>query len=184
MMIGHAIRRIRKQQMRTLDEIAAVCGFTKSLLSKIEKGHTSPPVATLTKIAKALGVSVAALMGDDGQASTIATPAASITSASYIATDKGYSFFTYAAGRNKKLMQPYLFTAKKGKVKPQALSHAGEEFIYMLEGTMKYRVGATEYTLTPGDSLYFDANEEHEITPVSAAVKYLAVFTEQSNIKK
>lgn len=55
MVLGHVIRRIRKQQMRTLDEVASACGFTKSLLSKIEKGHTSPPVATLTKIAKHLG---------------------------------------------------------------------------------------------------------------------------------
>lgn len=123
-------------------------------------------------------MSVAALLDEESHVSTIATPAASIAPGSFIVTDKGYSFFTYAAARNSKMMQPYLFTAHKGKVKPQALSHAGEEFVYMLEGTMKYRVGSTEYTLTPGDSLYFDANEEHEIIPVSAVVKYLAVFTE------
>jgi transcriptional regulator with XRE-family HTH domain len=182
MVLGHRIRKLRKQHTRTLDEIAASCGFTKSLLSKIEKGRTVPPVATLTKIAKSLGVSVATLMNEEEGASTVFQQKSKIVPTQFVRTDKGYSFFAFASRRGQKAMQPFLFTAEKGKVKPHALSHAGEEFVYILEGTMKYRVGATQYTLGPGDSLYFDAEEEHEITPVSPVVKYLAIFSEVDRV--
>jgi len=56
--IGTHIRRLRLQQRRTQQEIASVCGFTKSLLSKIESNTVTPPVATLVKIARSLGTSV------------------------------------------------------------------------------------------------------------------------------
>ena len=58
MELSRRIRFIRKQQNRTLEEISSVCGFTKSLLSKIENGVTTPPIATLMKIADALHVNI------------------------------------------------------------------------------------------------------------------------------
>ena len=76
-------------------------------------------------------------------------------------------------------MQPYLFVAEKGKVVEKSLSHGGEEFVYMLEGEMKYRVGDVEYRMGPGDSVYFDAEEEHDLQPVSDQVKYLAMFADR-----
>ena len=178
MEIGERIRKIRKRQGRTLQEIADRCGFTRSLLSKIETGLTSPPVATLTKIASALGVRPSSFLEDADDASTVHTPAAAAKGRGLVATDKGYSFHAFAAGRAEKMMQPYLFVAEKGKVKPKPLSHRGEEFVYVIEGRMKYRVGRVEYTLGAGDSLYFDAEEPHDLEPVAGRVEYLAVFTE------
>jgi len=179
MTIGHRIRRMRRQQSRTLDDIAAACGFTKSLLSKIENGRTVPPVATLTKIAKAFGVGVAKLVDDGADAGTVFQPGKGVA-LHLMPTDKGYSFFAFAASRGVNVMQPYLFTAQRGRVKPHALTHAGEEFVYVLAGSMRYRVGAAEYTLGPGDSLYFDAEEDHEMKPISKTVSYLGIFAERA----
>jgi quercetin dioxygenase-like cupin family protein len=158
--------------------VADRCGFTKSLLSKIENGRTVPPVATLTKIASALGSSISALLDGAGVVGTVHTSAAELERGPLVKTDKGYSFFTFAARRTDKLMQPFLFEVRKGQVKRHKLSHTGEEFLYVLEGQIKYRVGATEYRLSAGDSLYFDAESEHEVTPVSGRARYLAVFVE------
>src|SRR5690606_5050848 len=91
--------------------------------------------------------------------------------------NKGYSFFAFATALNEKLMQPYLFHAKKDEVKDHLLSHDGEEFIFMLEGEMKYKVGNVEYVLGPGDSVYFNSLEEHMLTPITDEVKYFAVFS-------
>ena len=74
-------------------------------------------------------------------------------------------------------MQPYYFVARKGEVKKRVMSHKGEEFIYVLEGKMKYKVGSVEYTLGSGDTIYFTSLEEHTLTPISVVVKYLAIFT-------
>ena len=74
--------------------------------------------------------------------------------------------------------QPLSLYRQNVGVKKQALKHRGEEFVFVLEGRMKYRVGATEYTLGPQDSLYFDAEEEHDLEPLTKRVRYLAVFHE------
>ncbi|TSB47037.1 helix-turn-helix domain-containing protein [Alkalicoccobacillus porphyridii] len=175
--LGSRIRLIRKQQNRTLEEIASACGFTKSLLSKIENGVTTPPISTLMKIAESLGVTVSDLLEESKVDGTVYTPSETYkNNDSWIKTEKGYSFYAFAASRQDKIMQPYYFVAKKGEIKSHVLSHSGEEFLYVLEGEMKYRVANTEYTLTPGDTIYFTSLEEHTLTPITEEVRYLAVF--------
>ena len=177
--LGRRIRLIRNEQRRTQDEIAFACGFTKSLLSKIESGKTMPAVATLMKIANALGVKVADLLDTESNISTILIKADQYNDVSkWIKTNNGYSFFAFASERRDKVMQPYLFVTEKDKVKKRNFSHAGEEFIYVVSGKMKYKVGSTEYELTAGDSVYFNSLEEHSVTPITNQVKYLAIFTE------
>jgi len=179
MEIGRRIRMLRKQQQRTQQEIAARCGFTVSLLSKIENGQTTPPVATLMKIAAALGVKVADLLEPDRAPATVFIPAESRQDeARWIKTDRGYSFFAFASARGDKAMQPYLFTARKGETTDHPLSHAGEEFLFVLSGEMKYRVGNVEYSLKPGDALYFNSLEDHSLQPVTDEVTYLAVISD------
>lgn len=178
MTIGERIRKIRKRQQRTIQEIADICGFTRSLLSQIETGKTVPPLATLTRIAVALGVTVSALLNDQNGSGTVHTTHEALESAELIQTDKGYRFLAIAAARANKLMEPILFEARRGEVKRKPLSHSGEEFVFVLTGQMRYRVGNVEYLLSEGDSLYFDAEQKHDLKPVSEIVRYLAIFCE------
>lgn len=183
MNIGPRIRKIRLQRHLTLEDIAGQCGFTRSLLSKIENNKTTPPVATLTKIASALKTSVASLLDDAKTESCSLTRSSDINPNDLIKTRTGYSFYPFAGHRSEKLMQPYLFIAKKGQVKRDPLSHAGEEFIYVLTGEMEYRVGSITYSLKTGDSLYFDSAEEHGLSPVTSEVRYLGIFIEPAEKK-
>lgn len=176
--LGKTIKKIRIEQNRNLTEIAEMCGFSKSLLSKIENGKTVPPIATLMKIADALGTKVSVLLDDQQRSGTIYTTAETSTT-KLVKTDKGYSFFAFAVERGEKLMQPFLFVSKKNEQDSRhTFSHNGEEFIYILEGEMEYKVGNVEYTLKPGDSLYFDSVEKHSLSPLTDEVKYVAVFTQ------
>ena len=164
-------------QGRTLQEVSDRADITKSLLSKIENGKSAPPIATLTRIAKVLGVGVSSLLSDADQGGAVFVPAEDARKT--VKTDKGYSFFSFAGQRHNKIMQVYQFSARKGEVKPQALSHRGEEFVFMLEGCMRYSVGSTQYTLEAGDALYFDSEEDHDLESVTDDVKYLAVFCDR-----
>jgi transcriptional regulator with XRE-family HTH domain len=172
MEIGRRIRKLRTQQGRTLKGVADECGFTEGLLSKIETGKTVPPVATLSNIAQALRVPLASLVDDRAGATTVFVP----REAAGKASDKGYLFMPLATERVNKAMQPIVFEAQRGKVKREVLQHRGEEYIYMLEGEMKFRVGSTEYRLRPGDSLYFDSDEPHDLEPVTAKIKCLTIW--------
>jgi transcriptional regulator with XRE-family HTH domain len=180
--IGSRIRLLRRQQQRTLQDVADVCGFTRSLLCKIEKGATVPAIATLAKISEALGVRTSVLLGEGNDTKSVFVAASERQGKGLIRTAKGYRFHAFAAKRPDKTMQPYFFTARKGEVKRAPLSHAGQEFVYMLEGSMKYRVGSVEYLLKPGDALYFDALEEHDFEPVTTETRFLAVFTDPADI--
>jgi transcriptional regulator with XRE-family HTH domain len=176
--LGNKIKKLRTEQNRNLTDIANVCGFSKSLLSKIENGKTVPPIATLMKIADALGTRVSVLLDDQERSGTIFT-ATDTSMSKLVKTDKGYSFFTFAVERGEKLMQPFLFVSRKDEHdRKNVYSHNGEEFIYILEGEMRYKVGNVEYSLRTGDSLYFDSIEKHTLSPITDEVKYIAVFTQ------
>jgi transcriptional regulator with XRE-family HTH domain len=176
--LGNKIKKLRTEQNRNLMDIANVCGFSKSLLSKIENGKTIPPISTLIKIADALGTKVSILLDDQQQSGTIYTTKETSES-KMTKTDKGYSFFPFAVERGEKLMQPFLFVSRKEENDSKnSYSHNGEEFIFILEGEMRYKVGNVEYTLKPGDSLYFDSIEKHTLMPITNEVKYVAVFTQ------
>lgn len=173
--IGNHVRRLRLEQHRTQQEIADLCSFTKSLLSKIESGKVIPPVATLVKIATALGTTVSALIEAGKSVETIYATNKEVEE-NIVKTERGYWIYPFATHHKKKKMQPFLFVARRGEVKEHHLTHAGEEFIYVIEGEMKVQVGRLQYHLQTGGSLYFNAAYEHQIIPVSKEVKYLDIF--------
>jgi quercetin dioxygenase-like cupin family protein len=144
-------------------------------LSKIETGHVQPPVATLVKIAGALGTSLSALLEHDAASGPVFTAMNSAVQM-LARTEKGYSAYPFAASLGTKKMQPFLFEVRRGEVKPHALSHAGEEFLFVVEGEILFRVGHVEYRMQAGDSLYFDATQEHGVTAVSEVARYLDIF--------
>jgi transcriptional regulator with XRE-family HTH domain len=173
--IGDRIRLLRMKQKRTLQEIADGSVLSKSMISKIENNKTVPSVAALVKIAQALGTNISSLLEKDGWMNAVVTTRQKAEE-NVTLTDKGYAIFPYASEYHDKKMQPFLFVARKGEVKPHQLFHEGEEFIFVLRGEMKMQVGETEYTLKEGDSLYFNALQKHGIIPISDEVVYLDIF--------
>lgn len=173
--IGTHLRKIRVNQNRTIQAIADSCNLSKSMISKIETNKVVPSVSTLVKLAKALGTNVSALLEENGDPTSVMVPAGQAEE-SLTRTDRGYHMYPFAPEYKNKQMQPFLFVARKGEVKTHHLTHEGEEFIFVIEGKMKFQVGNTEYVLQKGDSLYFNALEPHQVIPVSSTVKYLDIF--------
>lgn len=173
--IGDRVKLMRLNQKRTLQEIADACELSRSMISKIENNKTIPSVAALVKVAQALGTNISNLLENDVFLNAIMTPKQKAED-NLTLTDKGYSIYPYGSGYHEKKMQPFLFIARKGEVTPHELSHDGEEFIYVISGQMKMKVGEVEYLLKTGDSLYFNSILKHGIMPVSSEVTYLDIF--------
>lgn len=173
--IGDRIKMLRTTQKRTMQEIAEASDLSKSMISKIENNKTVPSVAALVKIAKALGTNISNLLEQEGWVNAIITTRQKAVE-NLTATDKGYAIYPYASEYHEKKMQPFLFVAKKGEVIPHELSHEGEEFIYVIKGQMRMKIGETSYLLNVGDSLYFNSVQKHGIMPVSDEVMYLDIF--------
>jgi len=173
--IGDRIKLLRTNQKRTLQEIAEASELSRSMISKIENNKTVPSVATLVKIALALGTNISSLLENNGLLNASNTTREKAL-ANLTPTDKGYSIYPYGSEYHEKKMQPFLFVAKKGQVKPHEVSHEGEEFIYVIHGKMKMQIGEVEYLLNTGDSLYFNCLQKHGIIPVTDEVVYLDIF--------
>jgi transcriptional regulator with XRE-family HTH domain len=60
--LGRNLKRIRKEKGMSQGDIAREFGMDKAFISNIENGKTNPTLATITKLAKAVGVSVEDLM--------------------------------------------------------------------------------------------------------------------------
>lgn len=175
MNIGHNIRRYRLQQGMTQQDVANICSLTKGMISKIESGKVMPALATLTKIANAVGVDIVALMSEKQQRASAFTPAVTDESA-FVETDLGYKMCALARKYFQKQMQPILIMVKKDEVVRHAVSHDDEEFIYLLSGSLVFQVDERLYTLKPGDSLYFDGTRNHGIYEVLENAMYLDIF--------
>lgn len=173
--IGGHIRRLRRYQQLTLQDVADKCGFTKSLLSKIETGKVIPPVSTMVKIAGALGTNIAALMAGRERLDCVFIPQAG--GEKPVPTESGYAVLPLAVEFREKKMQPIIFTVHAKDLSDKINSHPGEEFIFVLEGSMDFTVGETVYTLGPRDSIFFNSIRDHYIAKVhSESVVYLDIF--------
>jgi len=173
--LGSHIRKLRLEQRRTQQEVADACGFTKSLISKIERNKVMPPVATLVKIANALGTKVSVLIETGTNGPSVASSAAEVKQ-QMIKTEQGYWIHPFATAFDRKRMQPFMFRVRKGEVREHHLAHEGEEFIYVLRGKIRVQVGPDEHTLSAGDALYFDAAYTHQVIPLTDEARYLDIF--------
>ncbi len=170
--IGIHIKKIRLEQRRSQQEIADFCGFTKSHLSKIEGGKVLPSLGALDKIAHALKLKIAVLLGEDIHSEVVYTSRKEAESG-LLPTSKGYSVFPYASNYRDKKMQPFLFCSCRKSHKLHSTAHDSEEFYYILEGEMILKIGENEYHLKEGDGIYFNARYEHQTIPLTDTLKVL-----------
>lgn len=173
--IGTKIRKIRLQEQMTLQELSQRCGCSKSMLSKIENSVANPSIATLSKIAKALGIKMSNLLDESNDQNCVFMSAASLDDDSFIKSTEGYEFAPLAVNYINNSMMPLLIHAKAGEVIEHELVHNGEEFVMVLRGELLFRVGNTEYTMKERDCIYFSSTEKHGMMPLTDTVEYLDV---------
>ncbi len=160
--IHHKIRSIRRQNLLTLEEVARRTGFTRSYLSMIELGKKSPPIASLSKIARALGIHIGAffekrkpedhiLLIRKGKGKMVARDGSIF----------GYRYEAVAPTKRGKKMEPFIISLPPNSREGPLFDHEGEEFFYVLEGKIQFLYGDKKYRLGPGDCIYFDSSIPH-----------------------
>ncbi len=180
--IGKNIRRIREQAGQTVTATAGKAGLTKSTLSKIEKGQVSPPISTLVRVAAALQVELASFFTTAGPRPTYAyTPQGKGRILTRDGSRFGYAYEALALDMPGKRGEPFVLTIQPGDPAGE-FAHDGQEFIYMLSGSMAFSVGEETFTLRKGDSLYFNATVHHRTRVLGKqAVRFVCVFIEDAS---
>jgi len=164
--IGKKIRELRKKGGFVLQDLSDRTGLSKPLLSQVEKEVVSPPIATLLKISRALQVNIGFFFQDGDREEKVVLvrkDESKVLDSRYFGRDEsGYYYEALAYKKSKKYMEPFLVEFKRKRAeKLSYFSHEGEEFIYLLEGTLEFRTESKQYVLYPGDSLYFESSIPH-----------------------
>ena len=157
------IKKLRKQNRFTLEKLADLTGLTKGYLSKVERSEKAPPYSTLNKIAGALGIEVTHFFeitnepsGDTRISIQRSSEAKVIKATSQLS---GYDYEILGASKPGKNMEPFIIHSPSDITK--MYSHEGEEFMYILEGTLEFVFGDKTYILEQGDNIYFDSCVPH-----------------------
>ena len=162
--LGMAIRKIRLDHGLTIADVATLAGISRGMLSKIENAQTATSLETISRLAKALGVSLATLFRNcdvrDGSAQLIKSGEGMEVVRRGTKRGHTYHLLSYDQGP-KKTFEPFLITIEQESETFPVFEHPGTEFIYMLEGCIEYRHGQNTYVLSPGDALTFEGDISH-----------------------
>ncbi|MFZ0133262.1 MAG: XRE family transcriptional regulator [Desulfobacterales bacterium] len=161
--IGREIRSFRTKMDLTIAELAKLAELSPGMLSKIENGNTSPSLATLRALSKALNIPVTAFFRkyeEDRDASFVPAGEGLIIERRGTRSGHQYQLLGHSVGKSISV-EPYLITLTEESEVFPLFQHPGMEFIHMLEGSMLYMHGDKSYRLKPGDSLFFDADAPH-----------------------
>ncbi len=179
--IGQQVRAFRKQLHMTVAEVASQADLSPGMLSKIENGLTSPSLATLKALSGALNVPVTAIFRkyeEERDASFVKAGQGLKIERRGTRAGHQYQLLGHTVGKQL-FVEPYLISlTEKSDVFP-LFQHDGVEFIYMLTGEVIYRHADQTYRLTPGDSLFFDADAPHGPEElVTLPIRFLAIIVE------
>ncbi len=156
--VGQMIKSLRAKQNLSLRALAELSKISTNAISKIERGETSPTVASLRQLASALDVRITDLFVQDTHKMAVFVKKDEAT----IIRSKGVKIETLGSGLPHQQLEPFVMEiapANKGIV--DAVSHSGEEFIYCLEGKVECLVGDDAFVLESGDRLLFKASQPH-----------------------
>lgn len=160
---GYRIRATRRRLKYTLEQLADRVGMDKGFLSRLERGEKSASIATIQNIAKALGISVASLLGETHNPADIrivratqrqplnGTPLPGMHSFSALTLSEGGEPFS-------------AYVVEVGDDTERAVgAHAGQEMIYVLAGAVYVSFGGKDELLESGDSAIFPGHLQHRI---------------------
>ncbi len=179
--LAKRVRELRSERGMTLQDVARLTGLSKGLLSKVENGVVSPPIATLAKLAEALEVPIGEFFeSKDSADNAVFFPKSKRKRVRGRSSQHAYNYELLVPSRKRRDMQPMIVTVDGKNYKFKLMDHAGEQFIYLLEGEMSYVVDDQQYEMTPGDSLYFNARILHgpKLSRGQKA-KYIVVFSDR-----
>jgi transcriptional regulator with XRE-family HTH domain len=178
-LIGHSLRQARHRRGMTLKVVAQMAGVTEGFLSQVERDIASPSIATLRRIAAALGTSIGELLDSP-------TPHAHLVRrgqrrvVGYPGLGARDEFLTEGPGARLQVIESLVEPG--GGTGPEAYAHeSDEECVVVLEGCLDLWVGDDHYQLESGDSIRYSSRLVHRNrNPGPGTARILFILTPPS----
>ena len=158
MNIGEQIKARRQRLGLTQSELADRAELSKGFISQLERDLTSPSIATLTDILECLGTDLPEFFNERAEEKV-----AFAQSDLFEKTDDVKSILWLVPNAQKNMMEPILLRLKAGCSTEEDHPHEGEEFGYVLCGTVTLVLGMKKHKIRKGGSFYFKTNVPHRI---------------------
>ena len=176
--IAERLRELREVSELSVADIASQLGITEEQYRAYESNAQPIPISTVTAMAKILHVDHTVLL--TGEPPRMAKYTL-VRSGQGVKVERcpGYGFQSLAYNFKNRTMEPLLVTLEPHddeESQPQLISHEGQEFNLVLEGTVKVVLGPREFILNKGDSIYFDPSIPHGQRAVGGPVTFVTII--------
>ena len=161
MEIGKKIRELRMWKGLTQEELADRSELSKGFISQIERNLTSPSIATLMDILQCLGTTTADFFTEAPDEQIVFGKADYFEK---IDTDLKNEIKWIIPNAQKNIMEPIRLTLAPGGSTYPDNPHEGEEFGYILSGSITIHIGKKSYRAKKGESFYFTPKSTHYIS--------------------
>jgi len=153
--VGKRIKKARTQKKISFNSLANETGFSVEYLKDIEAGKETPPVGALLQISRALEIDSGFLL--EKQKTTLKKRVKAFTERT-----ENYAYTTLTPGAENKHLKAFKVIVDPLKDhKGIGYQHEGEEFVYVLQGTIDIIVGENINKLKKGESLHFNSGIRH-----------------------
>lgn len=175
--IASRIRELREILEVTPEEIADKVGVPLAEYLRYENSEADIPVGVLYGVAGVLEVDPTVLLTGEAprmNAYTLVRKNHGVKVERY----QGYSFESLAFNYQGRDMDPMIVRLLPGADTPELVTHGGQEFNLVLEGKMIVTIENHEFTLSQGDSIYFNPMLPHGQRAAGVPAKFLTVINE------
>lgn len=167
--VGARIRAFRVERALSLRKLAELSGLSAGFLSQVERGLSSIALSSLRTVATALGRPVADFFpttdaaddAGDGVVFTLNRAGGGPTGHRVVSGGRHYELLSSRAPGL--VLEPMLVVIEPGGDLEEPTAHAGEEFAYVVQGTLSYEVDGVTHRLGVGDSLHLRSNTPHRM---------------------
>jgi transcriptional regulator with XRE-family HTH domain len=160
MQIGNKLKELRVLKNLTQEELADRAELSKGFISQIERDLTSPSIATLVDILQCLGTDLKDFFNDTADEQIVFKQSDYFEKVDCELSNKIEWIIPNA---QKNIMEPIRLTLEPGGSTYPENPHEGEEFGYVLQGSISIHIGSKIYKVKKGESFYFTPNAKHYI---------------------
>ncbi len=174
--IAERLKGLRESLDLSIEEMAVQCEKKASEVELYESGEVDIPMSYLFDVAQNLGVDTSTLISgnEPRMKSYFLTRNGKGIS---VERTKAYKYQALASGFKNPVSEPFEVTVEPNENQIYQNTHTGQEFNYVLEGRLQFRINDKDLILGEGDSIYFDSSNPHGMKALDGKpVKFLAII--------
>ncbi len=176
MTVGERVRQIRHAQGRTVTDLAAASGLSRSFVTRVEAGDGNPSLASLDKLAAALDIPTSRLLSDSAVAASGPRSAQSPLGQIDIVRRHRGDMVGWRTDEHLQLgflrpgsHPPLEIALEAGTSDPSAPilleDHGGDEFGIVLDGSYEVLTTEARQVLNEGDTIRISGRILHQVRP-------------------